>query len=126
MRHLLTMCLVAALLNMSAVPAHALAVRWTDGVSVGRATVFDDLKSVKVCDWKRGDHWIVALAFDTLVLGRWNEDYRLVPRAGQCVSRTMHFSKLSSHIRHARLCLSYDEWKTSQCRPAASFPESDR
>lgn len=55
MRHLMAIPLTATLLAMSATPAHALAVRWTDGTSVGRATIFDDLKSIKVCDWKRGD-----------------------------------------------------------------------
>jgi hypothetical protein len=120
----LTVPLVAVLLAVAAAPAHAhaaLTVRWTDGDAHGQATVFSDLQSMKVCDWKN-DKVVVGMKWGFRVLGmeHW---FALKAPQGGCASHKWEPYKINTRIIWVRYCAGSGDGWDSVCRRRADFPD---
>lgn len=134
MRLLPAAAMTAALLTLivppgvgSAPPAQAatLEVRWTSGDTHGRATVYSDLRGIKVCDWTN-DRYTVAVKWGIRVwLVGWRDDWKsLRAPQGGCESYTWDpGGKLYSRIVWASYCASPGPDKPTRCGTRTSFPD---
>jgi hypothetical protein len=127
----LAVSLVSAVppISAAAVPAaragNTLTVRWTAGDPHGRATVYSDLRGIKVCDWAN-DRYTVAIKWGIRVwLAGWRDDWKSMraPQGG-CESYTWDpGGRLHSRVMWASYCASPGPGKPTRCGTPTAFPD---
>ncbi|MBT2234865.1 hypothetical protein [Nonomuraea sp. NEAU-A123] len=82
-------------------------MRRVDGrADVGRATVFDDLKSFTVCDWVK-DKTVVVVRVGNRAIRPFDNYWELDAPQGGCAHHTLAFAGPESRIIWARFCVSH-------------------
>jgi hypothetical protein len=107
---------------MFSAQAATLGVRWSAGDAHGRATVFTDLRHVKVCDWSRDGHR-VAIKWGIRVVGL-DDWFAVRAPQGGCKSSTWDpGGKLHTRILWASYCASPGRNQPTRCGPRTTFPD---